>query len=89
MVPPFEKAMQRQKVGVIGEPIKSQFGWHIILVEKRKDTDNTKEFYALALRKKIYQRKFTEEAENWVRRVRDASYVEIMLPDNLAPFNNV
>jgi peptidyl-prolyl cis-trans isomerase C len=33
MVPPFEEAAFAQKVGEIGEPVKSPFGYHIIVVQ--------------------------------------------------------
>ena len=34
MVPPFEQAAFAAPVGQITEPVKSQFGYHLILVEK-------------------------------------------------------
>jgi peptidyl-prolyl cis-trans isomerase C len=33
-VPEFEAAVRTQKIGEVGEPVKSQFGYHIIEVEK-------------------------------------------------------
>lgn len=36
MVPPFDHAAFTQPVGVIGKPVHSQYGWHIIQVESRK-----------------------------------------------------
>lgn len=33
MVPPFEEAAFKQKIGEIGEPTKSPFGYHVIVVE--------------------------------------------------------
>ncbi|MDR2697622.1 MAG: peptidylprolyl isomerase, partial [Holophagales bacterium] len=36
MVPEFAEAVRTQEIGVIGNPIRTQFGYHIILVEKRK-----------------------------------------------------
>ena len=36
MVPAFEKAAFSQPVGVVGEPVRTEFGWHIILVTKRE-----------------------------------------------------
>ena len=36
MVPEFEKAAFSQPVGVVGEPVRTEFGWHIILVTKRE-----------------------------------------------------
>ena len=42
MVPEFEKAAFRGKIGKVQSPIKSQFGWHIILV-----TDKTNKKYVV------------------------------------------
>jgi peptidyl-prolyl cis-trans isomerase C len=39
MVPAFEKAAFEQPVGKVGEPIKTQFGYHLILVDKRGGED--------------------------------------------------
>jgi len=36
MVPPFEEAAFKQKVGDVGEPVKSPFGYHIIKVDEHK-----------------------------------------------------
>ncbi len=37
MVPEFEKSAFATEKGKVTEPVKTQFGWHIILVEDRKD----------------------------------------------------
>ena len=34
-VPEFEAAVRKQDIGVVGEPVKTQFGYHLIQVEKR------------------------------------------------------
>jgi len=36
MVPEFAEAVRTQEIGQIGEPIRTSFGYHIILVENRK-----------------------------------------------------
>jgi foldase protein PrsA len=36
--PGFKEAASTQKIGVIGEPVESQHGYHVILVEKRSST---------------------------------------------------
>jgi len=35
MVPEFADAVRRQKIGAMGQPVKTQFGFHMILVEGR------------------------------------------------------
>ena len=76
MVAEFEKIMSSQKIGEISEPFRSEYGWHILLVEDKRQKDNTTEYYANELRKKIYQRKFAEEAQNFLRRLRSTAYIE-------------
>jgi parvulin-like peptidyl-prolyl isomerase len=36
MVPEFAQAVQTQEIGKIGKPIRTQFGYHIVMVESRK-----------------------------------------------------
>jgi peptidyl-prolyl cis-trans isomerase C len=57
MVPEFEKAAFSQPIGQVGEPVKTQFGYHLILVEKRE----TKPFEAA--KAEILQRLGPEQAQ--------------------------
>jgi len=41
MVPTFAKAVKEASKGKVTEPVKSQFGWHIILVEDSKELPPT------------------------------------------------
>lgn len=43
MVPEFEEAAFTQEIGVVGEPVKTQFGYHLIKVEE-KTTEEVKDF---------------------------------------------
>ncbi len=44
-VEPFKKAALEQKIGVVGDPVKTEYGYHVIKVEKRTETltDEVKE----------------------------------------------
>jgi len=39
MVPEFAEAVQTQEIGKIGKPIRTRFGYHIIMVESRKPAE--------------------------------------------------
>jgi peptidyl-prolyl cis-trans isomerase SurA len=81
MVPEFEKAMDKLKIGEVSQPVKSRFGWHLIQVLDRREQDNTDDYRRARARDSIRQRKTDEELEIWLRRLRDESYVEYHLDD--------
>ncbi len=60
MVPEFERAAFGLKVGELSEPVKTQYGWHLILVSEREDGerkpfDQVKEQIKTTLRNKQLQ----------------------------------
>lgn len=76
MVPEFEKGMVEAEIGEVYGPVRSQFGWHLILVEERRNQDVTAESRASKARQAIYMRKFETELQNWLREIRDEAFVE-------------
>jgi len=83
VVPEFEREMQQLQNGEISEPFQTQFGWHIVQVTGKRETDNTEEFTRNKARLAIQKRKGEEETQAWLRRIRDEAYVEYRLQDNL------
>ncbi len=77
MVPEFEKAMAQTEVGSISDPVQSQFGWHIIEVLERRRQDITEEAIQNKAMEYLHQRKYQEELDAWLRRIRDEAYVDI------------
>ncbi|NJD05002.1 MAG: molecular chaperone SurA [Methylococcaceae bacterium] len=79
LVPPFEAAMNKLAVNELSEPVQTQFGWHLIQVLERKQSDDSAEYLRNQAREEISKRKIEEETELWLRRIRDEAYVEIRL----------
>ena len=84
LVPEFESAMNSLQVNQLSEPVQSQFGWHLIQVLERKESDDADEILKKQAQDEIFKRKVEEETELWLKRIRDEAYVEYRDPD-LAP----
>jgi peptidyl-prolyl cis-trans isomerase SurA len=79
MVPEFESRMASAKPKELSEPFRSQFGWHILQVEERRNQDMSEEFRRGRARQMLHRRKFDEELETWLQEIRQESYVEVKL----------
>ena len=76
MVPEFEEAMMNAEVGELKGPIRSQFGWHILQVQDRRQQDISGDVARAEARQSIYRRKFEIELQNWLTEIRDEAFVE-------------
>jgi len=77
LTPPFEKTMNALKVGQLSKPIKTQYGWHLIQVLKRRNVDDTKAFKKKHVRDLLYRRKFEEGLEQWMHELRSTAFIKI------------
>lgn len=77
LVKPFEEAMNKLDINQLSEPVQSQFGWHLIQVLGRENTDNSADYKKNLVREALRRRKIEEETELWLRRLRDEAFVEI------------
>ena len=82
LVPEFEEAMGHLAVNEISQPVQSQFGWHLIQVQGREESQDTGELLKKRAHDEIFKRKVEEETELWMRRIRDEAYVEIRLNES-------
>lgn len=78
-VPEFEATMNDIEVGKVSEPFRSQFGWHILKVDERRQQDFTDTVIRNQAANIIRKRRFEEELPNWLQEIRDEAYVEIKL----------
>ena len=80
-VPEFEQAMAKLKVGELSGPVRSPFGWHLILVEERRTQDVTEARKRDQARQAIRARKADDQFGEFMRQVRDKAYVEYKIDD--------
>lgn len=78
-VPEFEEAMANTSIGNISRPFKSQFGWHILQVMERRETDMSDKMKRNQAANVLRSRRFDEELQLWMTQIRDEAYVEIKL----------
>lgn len=76
-VPEFEQTLHALAINDISRPIKSQFGWHIIQKLGERQHDLTQENWKMQARNAIFEKKFHDELEAWLAKIRDEVFVEI------------
>jgi len=74
--PEFEQTILASEIGVISEPFRTQYGWHILEVLDRRVYDNTEDLKQRNCAAKIRNGKMEEESLLWMQRLRDEAFVE-------------
>jgi peptidyl-prolyl cis-trans isomerase SurA len=77
-VPEFKDTLGILAIDEISQPVRSQHGWHLMqLLEKRMGdaTQKRKQDKAYQL---LYQRKYSEESDAWLREIRAGAFVEVI-----------
>ena len=80
-VPAFKDALMQLAKDEISEPVRSVHGWHLMqLIDRRVDdiTDRKKQDKAYQL---LYNRKFSEETDAWLREMREEAFIEVLDED--------
>jgi peptidyl-prolyl cis-trans isomerase SurA len=80
-VPEFEQTMNKLSIGQLSVPVRTSFGWHLIVVDGRRTQDITLDRKREVARTAIRQRKSDEEFAEFVRQLRDRAYVEYKTDD--------
>ncbi len=80
-VPEFERAMDALKDNEISPVIQSQFGMHLIQVLERRQRDVSAERQRAAARQALRDRRLDEAYQDWLRQLRDRTYVEIRIDE--------
>lgn len=75
--PVFESEMQELPIGSVGQPFETQYGWHLIKVIDKRDYNAAPEMIRRQARSILYRRKYNEELENWLYKIRNEGHVQI------------
>ncbi|MCC5867949.1 MAG: peptidylprolyl isomerase [Gammaproteobacteria bacterium] len=75
-VPEFSRMVTELPIGELSEPFRTPFGWHIVEVMERRTYDTTEDLQRRDAVMAVRQRKFEEEVELWIQRLRDEAFVE-------------
>lgn len=75
-VPAFEQAMNELEPGQISQPVKSQFGWHLIQVIERRTKNMENEFKRMQARQILFQRRVEPAYEDWLGQLRGQAYID-------------
>jgi peptidyl-prolyl cis-trans isomerase SurA len=76
-VPEFEKVMLETPVNGISDPVRSQFGMHIIQVLERKTAAMPEDRVRQQAKQVIRERKSEQQYQEWIQLIRDRAYVEL------------
>jgi peptidyl-prolyl cis-trans isomerase SurA len=76
-VPVFEETMRKTEIGQVSDPFRSQFGWHVLLVEDRREQDMSERVIRNQAANLLRERRFDEELQTWLTDIRANAYIEI------------
>jgi peptidyl-prolyl cis-trans isomerase SurA len=73
----FEKTVNQLEIGVISEPLLTQFGWHLIEVTGRRKQDFSVRILRNRASNLLQQRRYTEELQVWLEEIRSEAFIDI------------
>jgi peptidyl-prolyl cis-trans isomerase SurA len=67
--------------GELSQPVRTPFGFHLIQVLERRSADVSAERRRLLARQALKERKADEAYQEWLRQLRDRTYVDLRLDE--------
>ncbi|BAN24060.1 peptidylprolyl isomerase [Caballeronia insecticola] len=75
-VPEFERAMNSLQDNAVSDPVRSEYGYHLIQVLGRREAEGSATQQLDIARQAIGQRKAEQAYSDWLRELRDTAYVQ-------------
>lgn len=77
MVPEFERAAYTAEPGKVVGPVRTAFGWHLILVEERVALKSKPEEQALDdIRKRLFENEMEAQFRQYLEELKRQAYIE-------------
>lgn len=86
-VPEFERAMNTLQDNQLSEPVRTEYGYHLIQVLGRRDAEGSIAQQMDLARQAIGQRKAEQAYADWLRQLRDSAYVNYKIAGMTPPHN--
>jgi peptidyl-prolyl cis-trans isomerase SurA len=77
LVPEFEQTMNQLNIDEVSDPVRTEFGWHLIQVIERRQAQLSADKQRDYARAAIREKKLDQAYQDWIRQIRDAATVEI------------
>ncbi|GGN15823.1 MULTISPECIES: peptidylprolyl isomerase [Marinomonas] len=77
MVPEFESMMDQTSIGSISKPFRTQFGWHILQVEGRREADISDKVKRSNAERALTAQKQDVVLGNWLDELRADAFIDI------------
>ncbi|WP_321844644.1 peptidylprolyl isomerase [Paraburkholderia bannensis] len=84
-VPEFERAMNTLQDGQLSEPVRTEYGYHLIQVLGRREAEGSVSQQMDLARQAIGQRKAEQAYADWLRQLRDTAYVDYKISGMTPP----
>ncbi|MDO4997943.1 MAG: peptidylprolyl isomerase [Neisseria sp.] len=77
MVPEFENAVHKLKVGQMSEPVQTQFGWHLIKLNDVREMGTEDDRRRNTVRRMLEQQKMQAATQKLLQQLKEAAHIEI------------
>lgn len=74
----FSAVMDTLEINQLSQPVKTQFGWHLIEVLGRRDQDQTEEKKRERAYRILSNRKFEEETQVWISELKENAHIKFI-----------